>query len=120
MPFATPDTVRKASTALFAAVTVSLLWLSVRPAKVPPPPPPPEQEDCVGTAIVVRYAYNGGINTPHECRVQCEDDEPRYILYSNGQATQCEEPPGCLDLGEDKGITCVPPNATTIEAELEE
>ena len=74
----------------------------------PPTAPPPEPETtCVGTPISVTYAY-AGWSKPHECAVQCEDDKPRYILYSDGRATQCETPPGCNDWGEDKGVTCVP------------
>jgi hypothetical protein len=51
------------------------------------------------------------VNSPYECKIQCDDDEPRYILYKNGKAAQCETPPGCLDYGEDHRITCAPPVA---------
>ena len=113
MPFATSENVRNVTGALFGVVVVALLWFAIREAPVPPPPPPPEEEDCIGDPIPVDYDYKGGVNTPYECKVQCEDDEPRYILYANGKAAQCEDPPGCLDYGEDNGITCRPPSAMT-------
>jgi len=113
--FITPKNVQTATGVLFGVVLVSLLYFSIREPKVPPPDVI-EEEDCVGEAIVVDYDYQGGVNTPHECKIQCEDDEPRYILYANGMATQCEDPPGCIDAGEDDGITCTPPAAMSIES----
>ena len=73
----------------------------------------PDQE-CEGEAIVVDYPYNGGVNEPHACAPQCEDGKQRYILYTNGMATPCQTVPGCLDWGEDQGITCKVPNKTEI------
>ena len=67
-----------------------------------------EGDPCIGDPINVDYDYNRQMLQPHECKVQCSDDRPRYILYTNGLATQCEDPPGCNDLGEDRGVTCVP------------
>ena len=70
---------------------------------------PPVEEECKGEAIKVSYPYEGGMLDPWECQVQCEDKKQRYIVYTNGKATPCEELPGCLDYGEDYGITCLPP-----------
>ncbi len=68
---------------------------------------------CAGAPIVVDFPFTGGVNEPWTCKVQCDDDEPRYILYTNGKATQCEIPPGCNDTGEDSNITCTPPANST-------
>jgi hypothetical protein len=97
-----------------SAILLVLFWESVvrGPVAVRNEPPAPE-EDCIGTPIVVPYKYTGGVNDPHACALQCADDQPRYVLYSNGVATQCEEPPGCNDKGEDEGVTCKPPRSTT-------
>jgi len=67
---------------------------------------PSKEESCVGEPIVVDYDFGGSFMEPHACAVQCADDKPRYILYKNGKATQCETPPGCNDYGEDRGVTC--------------
>lgn len=74
------------------------------------------QEPCEGEAIIVDFAYTGAINDPWTCQVQCQDDRPRYILYTNGKATQCETPPGCNDIGEDTGVTCEAPAETPATA----
>lgn len=66
---------------------------------------------CTGAPIPVDFAYTGGVNEPWTCQVQCDDNKQRYILYSNGKATQCETLPGCNDTGEDSGVTCAPPEA---------
>lgn len=80
---------------------------------MPPTAPPPEPATaCIGEPIVVSYEYSGW-SKPHECAVQCKDDRPRYIVYTDGRATQCETPPGCNDWGEDKGVTCVPSLTST-------
>ncbi|GEM_PF-1346339 len=68
---------------------------------------------CIGAALNVDFPYLGTVNEPWTCQVQCTDGKPRYILYSNGKATQCQEPPGCNDTGEDTGVTCIPPQAAT-------
>lgn len=73
---------------------------------------PVVEEECVGQPLFVDYPFQGGFIDPHACKVQCGDQIRRYIVYSNGQATQCEDLPGCLDWGEDRGITCRPPLAT--------
>lgn len=65
----------------------------------------PEQL-CLGEPIFVHYAYNFAPGEPHECKVQCLKNRPRYIAYSNGLATQCGIPPNCFDWGEDQGVTC--------------
>ncbi len=65
---------------------------------------------CIGEPITVAEAYNGGVLEPWSCRPQCDGDIPRYVLYQNGMATQCEPPPGCNDRGEDLGETCEPPS----------
>ncbi len=64
---------------------------------------------CEGQALAVDYPYQGGMIPPHACAPQCEDNVQRYVLYSNGKATQCQMLPGCLDWGEDQGVTCVMP-----------
>ncbi len=69
--------------------------------------PKPDQV-CVGQALPVDYPYYGGMVEPHACAPQCADNIQRYILYKNGKATQCQLLPGCLDWGEDQGVTCVP------------
>ena len=78
------------------------------PGRQPPPPEPaPPAAACVGEPIPVDYAFSGWLE-PHACAVQCDDDKPRYVLYSDGKATQCEAPPGCNDEGEDNGVLCEP------------
>ncbi len=72
---------------------------------------PKENQPCEGKALPVDYPYHGGMLTPHACAPQCEDKAQRYILYTNGKATQCQTVPGCLDWGEDQGVTCIPPKA---------
>ncbi len=75
-------------------------------------------EDCIGTPINVAYSYPHPVenfDNPWECEVQCADKVQRYISYSNGTATPCEKLPGCLDLGEDQAVTCVPPAAEDAE-----
>ena len=70
---------------------------------------PKENQPCEGEPIEVNYAYYGGMHSPHGCAPQCEDGKQRYLLYTNGKATQCQKVPGCLDWGEDQGVTCIPP-----------
>lgn len=69
---------------------------------------PKENQPCIGEPLEVDYPYQGGMLDPHACSVQCEDEVQRYIVYTNGKATQCQILPGCLDWGEDQGVTCVP------------
>lgn len=70
---------------------------------------PPLQQDCIGTPVYVTYPYAGGMLDPWECKVQCTDRVQRYIVYTNGKATNCEPVPGCTDQGEDQGLTCTIP-----------
>jgi len=100
---------------LCGLIILIVFFQSVVPVKyVPVPPAPPVQAgSCVGTAIPVDFAFTGGVNDPWTCQEQCDDDKPRYILYSNGKATQCETPPGCNDTGEDNNVTCTPPIQST-------
>ena len=63
--------------------------------------------ECKGEPLHVDYPFEGKYLDPHACAVQCEDGIRHYVIYSNGRATQCEELPGCRDLGEDRGETCV-------------
>ena len=70
---------------------------------------PKEGQACRGIALVVDYPFYGGMLQPHACKPQCEDGVQRYIVYTNGKATQCQTVPGCLDWGEDQGVTCIPP-----------
>ena len=72
---------------------------------------PHDGDLCTGEPIVVEYEYDGELLGPHECVVQCNQETARYILYTNGIATQCEPLPGCNDWGEDNGIMCTPPES---------
>lgn len=72
---------------------------------------PKNGDECEGEAIVVDYEYGGEMMGPHECAPQCEDKNRRYILYTNGMATQCQTLPGCADWGEDNNVTCLPKQA---------
>ena len=62
--------------------------------------------ECVGESLFVSYPYEGRVLDPHACAPQCADQRQRYIVYTNGYATQCETVPGCSDWGEDRGKTC--------------
>ncbi|OGJ63760.1 hypothetical protein A3C37_00825 [Candidatus Peribacteria bacterium RIFCSPHIGHO2_02_FULL_53_20] len=75
-----------------------------------------EGDPCVGEPIVVGYAYDYQMLEPHACKIQCSDKKQRYIQYTNGLATQCDTPPGCNDIGEDRRVTCVVAGAVS-EAE---
>lgn len=86
---------------------VVVFAVAILPSRRPIPPPAPPIGPCIGEPIPVDYAYSGWLQ-PHACAVQCEDDKPRYILYTDGSATQCQTPPGCNDEGEDRGIFCTP------------
>lgn len=68
---------------------------------------PRKDQPCEGQPIHVDYAYDGGMVQPHACAEQCDDQVLRYIVYTDGEATQCAPLPGCSDWGEDMGITCV-------------
>jgi hypothetical protein len=98
--------------------TLAVLLLVVAVQSVVPRTYVPREKEpvvetaCKGTPIKVDFAYTGGVNDPWTCKVQCDDDQPRYILYSNGKATQCETPPGCNDTGEDSGVTCMVPGVS--------
>lgn len=78
---------------------------------VPVPREPVEEVACIGEAIKVDFPFEGQYLEPWTCQIQCDDGKARYIVYSNGKATQCETPPGCNDLGEDTGVTCIVPGA---------
>lgn len=69
---------------------------------------PKINQACIGTPIEVDYAYHGNMLAPHACAQQCNTNVQRYVLYTNGKATQCQTLPGCLDWGEDQGVTCIP------------
>jgi len=95
---------------ILGLLLVIVILQSVVPQEyVSTPQEPVQLGSCLGDPIEVDYAYTGTVADPWTCQVQCEDDVPRYILYTNGRATQCETPPGCNDYGEDHGITCQPP-----------
>ena len=108
---------------------VAMLGVQVYYNSLPEEPPEivvaiEEDKDCSGKPIFVDYPYEGGYLDPAECLVQCEEQVQRFIYYTNGQATQCEESLGCWDAGEDAGITCIPPSnieellqAANVEAE---
>ncbi|PIR53344.1 hypothetical protein COU76_01590 [Candidatus Peregrinibacteria bacterium CG10_big_fil_rev_8_21_14_0_10_49_10] len=69
---------------------------------------PKENQECEGEPLSVNYSYYGGMLQPHACAPQCDDGMQHYVLYTNGKATQCQKIPGCLDWGEDQGVTCLP------------
>lgn len=98
-------------------ILLVLIVQSIFPSTYVPEPPKPAAPvvACVGAPIPVAYAYTGTVNEPWDCKVQCDDGKPRYILYSNGKAAQCETPPGCNDFGEDNGITCNPPSVQSVQ-----
>lgn len=104
------------ATILAVGCTTALLLVVAWQQTHPAPEPTVTLEDsgtpCAGTPIAVAYPYRGNPENPWECRVQCDGTEQRYILYSNGLATQCDQPPSCLDRGEDDGVTCAPPTVT--------
>ena len=78
---------------------------------------PAMNAECVGVALAVDYPFQGGFLDPHACKPQCDDGKQRYIVYNNGKATQCQILPGCLDWGEDRGVTCTPPGEMTSTSE---
>lgn len=78
-----------------------------------PEPDLDPKKDCEGTALFVEYPYVGRVIEPHACAPQCVDQVQRYVVYTNGLATQCAPLPGCSDLGEDRGITCRIPGSTS-------
>ncbi len=63
-------------------------------------------DTCKGEPINVPLAYVGSPLDPWSCQPQCDDKKQRYLVYTNGVATQCETLPGCFDTGEDSGMTC--------------
>jgi hypothetical protein len=99
--------------ATMGVLTGMLLILAAQVARGPvvhgsPSDTASEGDPCIGEPIVVDYPYDYRMLEPHECKVQCSDQKPRYILYTNKMATQCETPPGCNDWGEDRRVTCTP------------
>lgn len=93
-----------------------LMWQWVFPRQYVPGKVAREPElPCKGEPIFVEYAYNYAPADPHECKVQCRDNRPRFVAYSNGLATQCGEPPNCFDWGEDQGTTCKPEAKTAVK-----
>lgn len=93
----------------FVLLLVVVQWML--PERIPEVAPPAPIGACEGEPIFVTYAYTGAVNDPWECQVQCDDQKLRYIAYTNGLGTQCQDLPGCNDWGEDNGITCTTPNA---------
>ena len=72
-------------------------------------------DECKGEPISVPLAYTGSPLDPWSCQPQCDDKKQRYLVYTNGVATQCDVPPGCFDAGEDGGVTCkIPANAVPV------
>ena len=102
----------------FGAIILILAFQSFREPSMPNIPPPEPEKPCKGQAIYVDYEYPPTQQpSPWECEVQCNDDEERYVHYTNDFGTQCEAPPGCLDLGEDNNVTCTIKNTqSTVEA----
>lgn len=91
-----------------ALVLLWVAWQQTHPAPEPVVTFETSTVPCIGEPIAVSYAYKGNPEEPWECQPQCDDHLPRYILYSNGIATQCDTPPACNDRGEDDGVTCMP------------
>lgn len=99
---------------ILGLLLIIVIYKSVVPrAYVPEPEEPVIEVACIGQPIRIDQPYVGTVVDPWTCQIQCNDDQPRYILYSNGKATQCETPPGCNDFGEDRGVTCVPLGASS-------
>lgn len=94
---------------VMALLLLTVAWQQTHPAPEPTVTFDARGVPCIGSPIAVTYPFKGNPEGPWECRVQCDDRQPRYILYSNGIATQCDVPPACNDRGEDDGVTCEPP-----------
>lgn len=107
-------TLSQVTYATFAFILLVVAWQAFTDPPLPQEKPKEPPKSCIGEPIIVEYAFGGDFMEPWACQIQCEDKIQRYILYSNGQATQCEEVPGCLDWGEDHGVTCTPPMETPI------
>lgn len=101
-----------AALGLMAVMLVVVLWQQIHPAQEPAVTFEDSGTPCVGDPIEVAYSFKGNPEGPWECQVQCSDNKPRYILYTNGIGTQCDTPPSCNDRGEDDGVTCEPPLVT--------
>jgi hypothetical protein len=108
---------RKPTLALFGVIVVLLFIQALFPRQASPVDPADMVKgECEGEALAVPYAYTGNVVEPWSCKVQCTDQKQRYLLYTNGVATQCEKLPGCNDYGEDRGETCtIPGNASVLE-----
>ena len=97
---------------IIAAIGVQIYYNSVSDSEDLSAPVNPVEEKvaCLGKPIFVDYPYEGAYLVPVACMVQCEEKtDQRFIYYTNGEATQCEENLGCWDTGEDRDITCIPP-----------
>lgn len=98
----------KAFVVLIIAISGTLLYESFFIDSTGAEYKPKPNQPCNGTPIRVDYPYHGGMISPHACQPQCGTNQQRYVLYANGKATQCQTLPGCLDWGEDQGVTCIP------------
>lgn len=96
----------KSFAALIAVITAVLIVQGTVLADKASEYKPKENQPCDGEPLYVDYPFYGGMLDPHACAPQCEDNVQRYIVYTNGKATQCGSIPGCLDWGEDHGVTC--------------
>lgn len=94
--------------AFFGVIFLILLYQAIRVPKIPEAEPREDTAtvNCTGEPIFVPYAFEWTVLEPHACAPQCTDGKQRYIVYTNGLATQCENLPGCNDTGEDTGVTC--------------
>lgn len=99
----------KAVTVLILTIALVLLYEALIDGSNTEKFQPKKNQPCEGEALNVDYPYYGGMLQDHACKPQCTDKVQRFVLYSNGKATQCQKVPGCLDWGEDRGVTCVPP-----------
>lgn len=106
---------RKPILALFGVIILLLLLQAMFPRQAKPfDITATAEEDCEGEALSVPYEYTGGVVEPWSCQVQCQDQKLRYLVYTNGVATQCEPLPGCNDWGEDRGVTCKIPGGAEV------
>lgn len=106
---------RKPVLIIFGVIVALLLIQAVFPRQaVPRDLTASAEEDCVGEALPIPYEYTGNVVDPWSCQVQCQDQKQRYLVYTNGVATQCETLPGCNDWGEDRGQTCNIPGSEDV------
>jgi hypothetical protein len=106
---------RKPTLAIFGVIIALLFIQALFPRQAKPMKPQDlATEDCIGEPLSIPFAYTGNVVDPWSCQIQCQDKKQRYLVYTNGAATQCEILPGCNDFGEDHGETCRIPGGASI------